>query len=176
MDAILVPLDPLPHEATMRKNLAYFSIFHWRVSWFQDNYTPQSFPVPFYYFIMKGPLFPPAILGGFGYSKRGQYMLQRITFIYIHGSNSFVHLNGGTRVPKPIFYYSCRRRKRSQRAWAQLDSNQQPRDYESPALPLSYRPRGNSIQQNPQRGHRVLDPLFSFHLALYPGYHKENAQ
>src|SRR4051812_39602750 len=24
--------------------------------------------------------------------------------------------------------------------WARLDSNQQPRDYESPALPLSYRP------------------------------------
>ena len=26
------------------------------------------------------------------------------------------------------------------RGWARLDSNQGPRDYESPALPLSYRP------------------------------------
>src|SRR5262249_2721242 len=31
--------------------------------------------------------------------------------------------------------------------WARLDSNQQPRDYESPALPLSYRPR-RSLQRN----------------------------
>ena len=30
--------------------------------------------------------------------------------------------------------------QRKSEGWARLDSNQGPRDYESPALPLSYRP------------------------------------
>ncbi len=43
------------------------------------------------------------------------------------------------------------------RIWARLDSNQGPRDYESPALPLSYRPaqpskvkHTNSLVTNPE--------------------------
>src|SRR5208337_1995261 len=68
------------------------------------------------------------------------------------------------------FGFSCRTVRRGQvrfylrsakalRHWARLDSNQEPRDYESPALPLSYEPASTFTGDGYDACRQVFSPL-----------------